>query len=1834
MKYRVAALLVSLLMCCVSCSRPGEGDSQLSLFKEYITSFSSGTVSAYDDVVIGLTFARSEWKPGQELDRSVVSVSPAVDGKVILLPNNAIAFRPAKPLAQDMHYKVVLHLSELIDVSKELADFRFTIKTIKQDIAVSVRELQSVDATRQFLNMTLKSADNLDPAIAAKLVSATQNGKPLKVRMNASPTNPAEFPFVIEGIVRGASDSEVTVKWDGESYDIERKGEMTFPIPAAGKFQVVHVSVSDEDNQSLKINFSNPLSRDQDFSGLVAVESAPNLQYAVDGNVLKVFFDQPLDGTLLLEVFPGIASADGYKMPKGYAARVMFRQMKPEVRLLNSGTILPSSSNLKLNFETVNLSKVDVRVYKIFENNVLQFLQDNELNGSYDLRKVALPMARKTIDLTTNKMVNHKKWNPWSLDLSSLINPEPGAIYRVEFSFKKSYSLYTCEATDIPEGEPAEPEEEEQHVPESDDDWNDYDYYSYYYDWSQRENPCSRSYYSDNKVATNVLATNLGVIAKRGENNTYFFAVTDITTTDPVSGASIELYNYQKQKLASFRSNADGTAIHVLDKKAFFAVVRKDKSTTYVKLDDGNSQSLSNFNVDGGEVLQKGLKGYLYGERGVWRPGDQVYLSFVLNDRAVKLPASHPIKLRVTDPNGKVVHQAVQPHQSRNHYLFQFGTEPDAPTGNYEAVVSVGGARFYKSLKIETIKPNRLRIRNGFGNKRISASQPNTATVEVTWLHGAAAKNLKVDMQVRFSPQETAFEAYPKYVFDDPARAFSGEELNVFSGSLNDLGTAQVTLRPVLQSQAPGMLKAAFITKAYESGGDVSTDVVTATYSPYKTYVGIKPPTPNKYGLLETGQANRFDVVAVDENGAPRQAPLEVRVYKVQWRWWWDASNDDLSSYSSSTASVPYYTTTIRTGANGKATFAFKADESDWGRYLVRISDPSGGHAAGVTVSVDMPFWSGRTREMNGQEAKMLVFSSDKEQYEVGGKATISFPSSEGCRALISLENGSQVVKTLWATTTEGETQVQIPVTSDMAPNVYVHITLLQPHAFSKNDSPIRLYGVIPIEVVDKNTMLEPKIAMPEVLKPEQKTTIRVSEKNGKSMSYTIAIVDDGLLDLTRFKTPNPWDLFFAREALGVKTWDVYDDVIGAYGGKINQVFSIGGDAELSAGKAKKADRFKPVVMFLGPFDLPAGQSKSHTVTLPRYVGSVRTMVVAANAKQGAYGSVEKTTPVRSPLMVLASLPRKITPGEKVTLPVTVFAMEKHVRQVNVKLTSNKYFRVIGQAAQTLSFDNPDEKLAFFELEALQATGIGKVSVVATSGKEKANYDVEMDVVNPNPVTHQVSEMILEPGKSASVAWEVFGVGGSNSAKLEVSSFPAIDFNRRLAYLIQYPHGCVEQITSGVFPQLYLADIADLDAARKQSIQRNVTAGIQTLSKYQLAGGAFAYWPGQQTPDDWGTTYAGHFLLEAEKKGYAVPANMKKQWIAYQKKVARDWRYYPPDRNDLPQAYRLYTLALAGAPDLASMNRLRETAKLSNDARLRLAAAYALAGQRNAGQQLLGRSIIDSPANPFEGDYFGSPDRNRAMALETLMLLGRKQEAFSMAVKLAKSLSSDTWMSTQTTAFSLYAVSRFAQQNAGSGINVSYRAGNKTVKVATAKPFAERALAASPGRNATVVANQSKGTVFVRVVSSGVLPVGREQAMQNGLQVAVHYTDRKGNPISVDALPQGTEFVASVTVKNTRPEMVNHLALSQILPSGWEIVNSRFTDYGESMQNNATYTDIRDDRTRFYFWLRGGEIRTFRVLLNASYPGRYYLPGVQAEAMYDNAFTARTTGKWITVLRK
>jgi alpha-2-macroglobulin len=1817
-------------------------------FTEKIAAFTSGVISAESSIQIVLTDNYpSPVTPNSPVNDNVFRFKPSIAGKAVWLDSRTIVFRPDQRLVSGQSYTAKFYLSKLMKVSRELSVLNFGFSVADQSFSVNYEGYQAHnenDLVWIKIKGTVNTADYIDNEELTRYFSAKQDNRKLKINWEIS-TDRRTFHFTVDSVRRVENAGKAELFWDAAPVSSALKGTAVYEVPALGDFKVIDVKVIQQPEQCIQIMFSDPIKKKQSFDGMVFLSSSNSLNFTVEGNILKAYPVARQGGEDNLTIQQELVNILGYPLKQTFTTPVVFELLKPNVRLVGKGVILPSSKGLVFPFEAVNLNAVDVKIIKIFENNIGYFLQVNRLDGSDQLKRAGRLIHKQTVMLN-HEAVDLGRWNRFYLDLEKLIQPDPGSIYRVEISYRKSYSLYVCEGQKEEEKETSEIEQENEDYVGETSYWDSYEenydeYYDYGsdYEWEERDNPCSQSYFNQSRwVARNILASDLGIVVKSGDNNSMFCAVTDLVTTEPVSGVEVTLFNFQQQAMASAVTDKDGFADFSFNEKPFLLIARNKKQRGYLKLDDGSSLSLGAFDVTGEEV-QKGLKGFIYGERGVWRPGDTLFLTFMLEDKQKVLPPAHPVVFELYNPLGQLYGRYVKASGLNGFYSREIPTGKEVPTGNWNLKVRVGGTVFEKSLKIETVKPNRLKIKMSFGVDRITTENTNiNGDLQVNWLHGATAQNLKSTVGVILTREPTSFTGYPAFQFTDESKVFSSEEENLFEGYTNDNGKATVPVHIHAGNTSPGLLRANFTIRVFEKGGDFSIDRFSLPYSPYTAYVGIKTPEGDKRGMLLTDTTHWVDVVTLDEYGKPvSKTGLNVTVYKLNWRNWWESNGEDLANFLGNTYNEPIMNKSLST-LNGKGRFSFRIDRPEWGRFYVRVSDPVSGHSAGKTVYVDWPGWAGRPMRDNPEAASMLTFNSDKKKYSVGETAELIIPTGGKGRILLSIETGPHILMKQWVNATEKETRVRIPVTAEMAPNVYACVMLIQPHANSVNDMPVRMYGVIPLFVEDQQTKLAPQITMPDVLEPLQKISIQVSEKNRKEMTYTLALVEDGLLDLTRFKTPDPWSRFYARDALGVKTWDMYDLVIGAFSGKMGSILGIGGDNEVVANEsAEKANRFKPVVKFLGPFELKAGGSNRHTLVLPDYIGSVRAMVVAG--QNGAYGYDEKSVPVKKPLMILATLPRVMGPGESVTLPVTVFAMDKGVKEVRVEVETNDLISA-GEKTKTVNFAETGDKVVNFDLSTSQRIGVGKVKVRATSGKLTANYEVELDIRTPNLPISTFQAGTAAAGQSWVSDFTLPGMEGTNSAMLEVSGIPPMDAGRRLKYLLQYPHGCIEQVTSTVFAQLYLPDVLELNANTKTAIDNHIKSGISKISTFQLSGGGFSYWPGRQEESNWGTSYAGHFLLEAEAKGYALPAGLKPAWIRWQKQQARQWKPLQAkdkfQQDDLEQAYRLYTLALSGNPETGAMNRLREFKSISIQAKWRLAAAYGLLGQSQVAMELINREQTD--IQEYSGSYssYGSRERDWAMILETMILLNDKTRGAAIARKISGELSSSHWMSTQSTAYCLLAMSKFAKGMMSDKLVFSYKLDNgKSAVVTTSRPVVQvnLQLARKAASGQVEIKNQGKGLIFTRIIMEGIPAAGKEEDFSNQLNMEVSYHTTGGNTLDISEINQGTDFYASVTVYNPGDFDCRQLALSQVFPPGWEIANVRMAETDLPEKADFTYQDIRDDRVITYFDLQKGERKTFSVLVNASYLGQYYLPGVYCEAMYDNHVGALRKGRIVRVIQ-
>ncbi len=1847
----------SLLLCFAvatvffSCKKSDKWIEVDPAFSQYIDAYTTGIVSKTSAVRIQLAgTANTMHTVGEEVKENLFSFSPSVNGKATWVDASTIEFKPTEYLKPDQLYKVSFSLGKVTKTLPKFRELKFNLKTVKPTFSVNDGGLRSTGIkNKMMLSGNLETADVEESKSVEQLLVATQNNKSLAIKWQHNDASKMHT-YSVDGIERLGNSSNVTIAWNGKPMNMEVSGEKLITVPAAGEFIVLNVMAMNEAQQYASVQFSDPIAVGQDLTGLISISNHSDISYTINGSEVKVFSNGKLDGNYTVNINSGIKNTWGDILDKGFTANVNFENKMPSVKIQGKGNILPNSGRLVLPFEAVNLNAVDISIIKIYENNVPRFLQDNSMDGNNYLRKVAKPVVQKTIRLDDDKTLDLHKRQRFSLDIDKFLKTEQGAIYRVTIGFRPSYSLYTMADTSqkkaIVEDEENDSEyygdENANGVDDDDAFWRSYDtYYPYGYNWERRDDPNSKSYYNKDRWATrNILASNIGLTAKRGNDNRLIVAVSNILSTEPMAGVEIEVMDYQQSLISKGNSGIDGFVEIEIKRKPYLLIAKKGNERGYLKLDDGSSLSLSHFDVSGEEV-KNGIKGFIFGERGVWRPGDTMFINCIIEDKEGKLPGDHPVEFSLYTPQGQLYSHSVQSNAEDGFYLFKTNTDASSPTGNWLTKIKCGGAVFEKRIRVETVMPNRLKINVDFGKDALLGFGGATSgNINAKWLFGAVGKNLKAKIDASLYSKKTNFSKFAGYSFDNPTANYGTQTKTIYDGTLDAEGNAALKPNFETTEAAPGMLTANLLVKVFEPGGSFSVDNISIPFSPYASYAGLKLPEGEKpFNFLLAGKTHIAQLANVDGRGniVNGNTEVEVQFYRIQWRWWWDDNGDNLSNFTQNEYNKLLKKETVKL-FNGKGQWQFGTSPNEWGRYLILVKDIKSGHTTGSTFYMDEPGWQSRAGKNDQTAATMLSLSCNKEKYSVGDEIVLNIPSSKGGRMLVSLENGTKVIKTFWQPTTQGQTVVKFKAEASMAPNIYATVSLLQPHAQTVNDLPIRLYGSIPIFVEDKNTRLQPVLNIAGSIRPEQAVSFTVSEQQGKEMTYSVAIVDEGLLDLTRFKTPDPHSAFYAREALGVKSFDFFDNVIGAWSSGLERILTIGGDADGGTLKQKTANRFKAVVKYLGPFHLSKGQTQKQTFTLPAYIGSVRAMVVAAH--KGSYGFAEKTVVVKKPLMLLATMPRVLGPGETIKLPVTIFAMESNIKKVSLSLQANSFLEVLGSATQTISFAQTGEQMAYFDVRVKSNTGIGKVKIIASSGNEKAGFEVELDIRNPNPPVTRVTAITLAAGQQWKAIASPVGAVATSTAVMEISSVPAMNLQKRLDYLIDYPHGCIEQTISAVFPQLVLNQLTDLDDYKKAQIDRNVKVGIAKIQNFQRPDGGFGYWPGASESDEWATSYAGHFLLEAQANGYFVSDNLLQQWKNYQRGKVNSWvvnssNFYGAD---LSQAYRLYTLALAKAPEQGAMNRLKEFTYLSPEAKWRLAAAYKLAGQDNTAFVLINGLPTSFAIRVNPGFTYGSDVRDEAMVLETLTLLGRRNQAALLLPAIAGKLSQDNWYSTQTTAYALIAIAKYCGKNSsGAKIVATTIIGGKSTEINSASYIRQMPVNVQKGSNNIIITNNGSNVLYVRLITKGQPLSGDSLKVNNNpavLKMNVSYISQDGKPIEVASLSQGSDFIAKVVLTNTgKRGNYTQMTLNQIFPSGWEILNARMMDgEGAFKSSNSTYQDIRDDRVYTYFNIAQNETLTYYVQLNASYLGRYFLPSTFAEAMYDNSITAGLNGRWVEVV--
>jgi uncharacterized protein YfaS (alpha-2-macroglobulin family) len=704
------------------------------------------------------------------------------------------------------------------------------------------------------------------------------------------------------------------------------------------------------------------------------------------------------------------------------------------------------------------------------------------------------------------------------------------------------------------------------------------------------------------------------------------------------------------------------------------------------------------------------------------------------------------------------------------------------------------------------------------------------------------------------------------------------------------------------------------------------------------------------------------------------------------------------------------------------------------GDYEIRVYRP--GASAYISKSFySYGSWGNANSSFEVNPEGQIDISIDKENYGVGETAKALFKTPFSGRMLVTIEREG-VISYQYVDVVNRTASLDLEMNGDNVPNIYVTATLIKPHQVS--DIPLTVaHGFKNISVEEKTRKMPVQILAEKAARSHTQQKIKIKTEPGSYV--TLAAVDNGILQVTDFKTPDPYAYFYQKKALDVTAYDMYPLLFPELRTSLS---STGGDGELSMDKRVNpmpAKRFKLLSYWSGIKTANGNGIVEFELNIPQFSGEVRLMAVAY--KDEKFGTAEGTTIIADPIVLSSSMPRFLSPGDTLLLPVSVSNTTDKIATGQATISVSGPVNVLGNSTQAVSIAPRSEGSTVFQLVAGAKINVAKISITVNALGEKFSEETEISVRPPSTLQKLTGSGSIAGGSTHRITLPANDfIAGSTKNELVISHSPLAEIADQLRYLVQYPYGCTEQTISAAFPQLYFADFSDLlhlNAQKKNNANANVLEAIRKIKMRQLYNGALTLWDGEGSEDWWTTVYAAHFLLEARKAGFDVETSLLETMLSYvaerlKRKQTINYYYNRDQQKKIAPkevAYGLYVLALADRSQVAAMNYYKSNAQvLALDSRYLLSAAYAISGDKKSYNALLPRSFSGEESVQQTGGSFYSATRDEAIALNALLDVdpGNAQIPV-MAKHITNRLKTEQYLNTQERVFSFLALGKLAQ---------------------------------------------------------------------------------------------------------------------------------------------------------------------------------------------------------------
>lgn len=1321
--------------------------------------------------------------------------------------------------------------------------------------------------------------------------------------------------------------------------------------------------------------------------------------------------------------------------------------------------------------------------------------------------------------------------------------------------------------------------------------------------------------------------SDLGLITKEGSDKIYVFA-NSLKTAAPLNGVNVSVYSSNNQLIGTGATNDEGVAEITYTKKDFTgfkpAMVIAKTADDFNYLPFNNTRvNTSRFDVGGKRSNPSGFDAFVYAERDVYRPGEKINFSVIVRDTKWKSPGDVPLKLKFLMPNGKELKTFRKSLNEEGSLEGNLDLSLNAITGSYTLEVYTSNDVLLASsaFSVEEFVPDRIRVNTKLDKEFLKTGDKASLSVNAVNFFGPPAANRKFETEIQVSQKYFSSDKFEGYDFSLTNQA------TFFDKEVKE-GVTDVNGNAVLEYEVPasyanmGALQTSFFTTVFDETGRPVSRITNADIFTQAVFLGIKQ---DWYYYYPLNQPVKFQLAAANKDGNGVNAAARIEVIKHEYRTVL-AKSGSYFRYESQKEDKLVTEQQMNISSTGVFTYVPKTP----GDYEVRVYNPDASNYISKSF-YSYGSWGNTNTSFEVNREGNINIEIDKKSYLAGESVQAHFTTPFSGKMLVTMET-DHVVSYQYVDVSKREASVNLKLTSEHVPNVYITATLIKPHEMSGIPLTVA-HGFMSVPVEEKNRKIDVSIAASKSVRSKTHQKVTVTAAPGSMV--TLSAVDNGVLQVSDFKTPDPYNYFYQKKALQVTAFDLYPLLFEEVRAKLS---STGGDGyALDAVKRNNpmpAKRIKVMSYWGGIKKANSSGTAEFEFDIPQFSGELRLMAVSYKGQ--SFGAAANTMTVADPVVISTALPRFLSPGDTVNVPVTLTNTTAKSATVTAAIAAEGPMKIIGGSSQSVNLAANSENRAVFRIVADPAINTGKITVTVNGLGEKFTDVTDIAVRPPSTLQKTTGAGSISGGNTQKIN---IGLGdfmpGSVNYSLTISRSPVLGLADQLRYLVQYPYGCTEQTVSAAFPQLYYGDLADLltmnKSQEKQNANNNILEAIRKIKMRQLYNGAVTLWDGQDKEDWWATIYAAHFLLEAKKAGFDVDNSLLETMLNYINNKLKNREtityYFNRDQNKkiAPKevAYGLYVLALAGRANVPAMNYYKANPSiLALDSRYLLAATYATAGDKRSFAAILPAAFAGEESVPQTGGSYYSDVRDEAIALNALIDADPGNAQIGVMVKhVADKLKTRQWLSTQERAFAFLALGKHARAAGNSTAVAEVKVNGKVIaKVEGGQWMGDmKAL----GSNNVEISTKGNGLMYYCWQAEGISASGAYKEEDSYLKVRKKFYDRNGKLITSNTFKQNDLIIIGISLEKSFNTPVENVVITDLLPAGFEIENPRTKeipgmDWIKDGSSPAAL-DVRDDRIHFFVDAYSNK-QVYYYAVRAVSPGNFKMGPVNADAMYNGEY--------------